>query len=836
MTALLNRISAAFGVLMGRSVASSRPINLKAVLEDLPRYPPFDDGIPVVPSQWLVESQADLIEEIYQAAGETRDDFVQRYLPAIERYADWVHLLPASENSHHHAAGGLFRHGLEVGKLSLQFSRKNMRPYDPNKAAQKQGLDARWRFGCFITGLCHDLGKPLSDMVVTSESGVEWAPLASSLVRWAQHNGVERYFVRHVPERHDKHRALNPLVFARIASDEAMQYLLEAGDEFLIEVTAALSSTSTAETASNPLYKVVSKADLRSTELDKGKHLTVKGNTLYPMARLIQDTLREYARHPKPGVNKPGSRLWVIDGSAFLVWPTLGKEILQLLDQRGVAGIPRNPDTIADILEDNLITTKFVTDRGETRRYWYIWPEPLESMKCPPLKSICIADARLVFTDPPPSVQGRVLKEEVYRKLREPSKDEHTVDGDAEVSDENSASVDTDDGALPGNLDGLEAGELQEHYRRQRDSGKPNHDPNKPKATSAQAVATQKPPSGGRAFDGVDLNPQQLHREAAEQARATLQREPLPAALQPHPGKPGAGDTNGQPVRRGGLKPSPGTKPDTDEQAAPPSGPRQIVQKSSAAPASPHAVAHPNARQFFTQSPGPGTFLLALADELANGTGPEADERRKQVQINQQRVVLAYPNAFLGLGSAPERVESELNRTTWLDRDPVNPVRARRSDLGFKEAIVLTPEVSRLFLVISGKLVSAHSSAARTAPPPSANAAGSARRVESPSKAKAPNAADMAPIAISVVTEGIRKSDFMMISVEKDYVVLLASDVLARLESQIFLSRAALSEMVTDLGWQFVDQDNQRQIHIPREQVMNPDDEAGGSSDAEQER
>ena len=36
-------------------------------------------------------------------------------MPILIKYAEYIHLLPASESHHHRGAGGLFRHSLEVG-------------------------------------------------------------------------------------------------------------------------------------------------------------------------------------------------------------------------------------------------------------------------------------------------------------------------------------------------------------------------------------------------------------------------------------------------------------------------------------------------------------------------------------------------------------------------------------------------------------------------------------------------------------------------------------------------------------------------------------------------
>ncbi len=89
-------------------------------LADVPRYPPFDTGIPVKSPEQIVASQAELVARIFRTAGVSRDEFAKLYEPIIAALARHHHLLPATATSHHRGAGGLFRMALEIGMHSLQ--------------------------------------------------------------------------------------------------------------------------------------------------------------------------------------------------------------------------------------------------------------------------------------------------------------------------------------------------------------------------------------------------------------------------------------------------------------------------------------------------------------------------------------------------------------------------------------------------------------------------------------------------------------------------------------------------------------------------------------------
>ena len=92
--------------------------------DDIPRYPPFMKGLPAVPPARLLETQQELIERIAGASVLPPEDFRRLFLPIIERFAAFVHLLPASQSHHHRGAGGLFRHSLEVAYWALQAADK----------------------------------------------------------------------------------------------------------------------------------------------------------------------------------------------------------------------------------------------------------------------------------------------------------------------------------------------------------------------------------------------------------------------------------------------------------------------------------------------------------------------------------------------------------------------------------------------------------------------------------------------------------------------------------------------------------------------------------------
>mgnify|MGYP006183994081 CR=1 FL=1 len=64
-----------------------------------------------------------LLENIWRRASLSRAQFNTLYLKPLERYAELVQLLPASENHHHAHLGGLLDHGLEIGARDVEGDR-----------------------------------------------------------------------------------------------------------------------------------------------------------------------------------------------------------------------------------------------------------------------------------------------------------------------------------------------------------------------------------------------------------------------------------------------------------------------------------------------------------------------------------------------------------------------------------------------------------------------------------------------------------------------------------------------------------------------------------------
>jgi len=380
--------------------------------EETPRYPPFMRGLPAKSVDKLLDSQAELIGRLRGAVGITDELYDEIYTPLIRRYAAYVHLLPASEAHHHRGAGGLLRHGLEVALWATQGADRIMFATGEPPARRRE-LEPRWKLGVFIAALLHDIGKPMSDVQVVDETGEhEWGAHGEDLADWLARVNSKRYYLHWRDNRHQRHESLTPLVLPHVIPKATMGYLQTAGPELYKQILFAISSRDfqARDQEHNPIFKLVREADQHSTRKDIGDPLAagMPGALGVPLERYLMDAMRRLTRERTWACNKPGSRLWVMDNSVFVVWPSGAEDIVKMLARDQAPGIPRHPDSLADVLLDRGLAIPF-EEAGSRARLWTIQPEPLrERNPGVVLHAIRLDSNASVFDEFPASVPGEI--------------------------------------------------------------------------------------------------------------------------------------------------------------------------------------------------------------------------------------------------------------------------------------------------------------------------------------------------------------------------------------------------------------------------------------------
>lgn len=391
---MLARFKSFFG---GDKASSSKNPDPEVIFADeMTRYPPFAKGFPVAPVSVLLNGQKDLVSQIRSTLRFNAEEFDHLVLPVIEQYAAFVHLLPASEAHHHRGSGGLFRHGLEVGRYAAQMAEAYQFCVG-DTPQEKRKKEPRWQLAAFFGGLLHDLGKPFYDVNVVDSSGTKiWNPQEESLLVWAESNEIDRYFIRWRDKRKTRHKAFSPFGLGNVMTVQSRTYLNEADPDImaaLIEAVQGMIST-------HELTEIVIKADSASVKQDMKSSKDLPEESAYgvPVETYIFNAIRRMVSTKK--VNEEGAVIWNTDRGVFVCWKQVMPDVNSILDQDRVAGVPRNADTLVDILtERGYIMPYHRTPEARPERYWKIYPEILGGIH---QECVKIDDPGRIFSTEPP--------------------------------------------------------------------------------------------------------------------------------------------------------------------------------------------------------------------------------------------------------------------------------------------------------------------------------------------------------------------------------------------------------------------------------------------------
>jgi len=661
---------------------------------EVPRYPPFMRGLPAIAPEKLLGAQHEILEQVSRSVQVSKDLYEKYYLGALLRFASYAHLLPASQTHHHRGAGGLLRHSMEAALWSMQGGEKVLLGIGKTPA-QRRKIEPRWQLMTFLAGLCHDAGKPATDIIVSNGNRLlSWKPIKENLFDWAQENNVDAYFLDWRPGRAKQHVALSNLISERIIGVDALAWIEEGGTDLIVWLMESLNGN---PGSNNPLYDLVLKSDQSSVERDlKSMGVAMAGYEIgIPVERHLTDIMRRLIKEGIWRINEPGARVWKIDGCTYIVWPAGGEEIARVVADDGIPGFPRTSGGVLDMLvERNLAFTKDAEKPGDDI-YWKIAPQVLAE-KIPDISLLCIklGDDALISSIPLESVPGKVLnsdsedldEEDVSPKIQEQSsiqaaqsKEDVGVEQTSQGKDHGAAAsiIVTNNGAasqVSKSAEGVtspskatfvvddETGEIK-----------------KIKVIDADGAAIS-----------VDvLKPQRVGKGKNELSRPTLIRSKTSDATGIQD------DADADPCRaiKDGSSVLDGVKDGFPENAS-----DNLTQKKRGKKGGPDTSAPPT----MTFDGAVGAMFMALAEDIKTG----AKSWGKDAILDEESMVrLNWPSAFAGYGLTQKLILDECKQNDWLWADPYAPM-VRLIDATFDgregKALRLNQEASYAFIYHAG--------------------------------------------------------------------------------------------------------------------------------------
>lgn len=344
-------------------------------------YASSDPGFPALPVDDLLRQQAALLARIKLCHGSDREDFEATVVSLIKRYADLVHLLPATADNYFSKPGGLLHLGMEVGFFALQGTDAHIFSGRSTISARRH-LEPRWRLATFIAGLCCEAHRVLSHMLVADPAGEVWSAYLHPLATWLQDQEAERYFLRWRAQAIET-RGLGLFALVHVVPPSVMHYLSQDNTVIVPHLTASVSGMS--------LYRdhnVLDDLVRRSLALVIDRNLIANADRYgipqygSHLERYLVDALRHLASEDSGWIpNRERSRVWFGDDGLFLVWPAASEDVQKLLDTEQLPGIPKAPATMMEVL----LSAEVFEAKASDHPTWVIQPPgakgPIEAAK-----------------------------------------------------------------------------------------------------------------------------------------------------------------------------------------------------------------------------------------------------------------------------------------------------------------------------------------------------------------------------------------------------------------------------------------------------------------------
>lgn len=342
---------------------------LEATTENIPSA---DPGIHAASIETLLQTHHDLLSRLKLCYGSDKAVFERDLLAPIHRLAEFVNALPATADNYFCDRGGLLRLALEVAFFALQGTDGHI---VASKAtiSERRVLEPRWRLATFYAGLCSELHRTLSQLVVTDEKGAEWPSYLGGLSPWLASRGSKRFFVRWLANAQES-RGLGVFALPHVLLPETAQHLSVGNRLVMPQLLASIAGTPCVREQSL-LVELVR----RSTALVINRDLISNANRYgrpilgAHIERYLIDAMRRLVLdHPAWSPNQERSRVWHARDGLFVVWPNAALEIRKLLEADELPGIPQDPQTILEIL----LRAGVALPHPSGASVWTIAPQP----------------------------------------------------------------------------------------------------------------------------------------------------------------------------------------------------------------------------------------------------------------------------------------------------------------------------------------------------------------------------------------------------------------------------------------------------------------------------
>jgi len=288
-----------------------------------------------------VEHRRQLLDRIWQYTALSHVQFTQLYLNPIQRYAEQVQQLPASETHHHAYLGGMLDHGLELVACSLKLRQSYLLPTGAAPEDQAAQTDA-WSAGIAYGALLHDIGKIAVDLLVERQDGRVWHPWQGSL--------DQPYRFRYIKGRdYHLHGAAAGLLYTQILDRPILDWL----SGFPPLWASLLYVLAGQYERAGVLGELVMQADRVSTAQNIGGNPSKALQApIHSLQHHLIGGLRHLVQHELK-LNQPGAAGWLTQDALWLVSKTVTDKLRAYLLSQSIEGIPSSNIAVFDELQSH---------------------------------------------------------------------------------------------------------------------------------------------------------------------------------------------------------------------------------------------------------------------------------------------------------------------------------------------------------------------------------------------------------------------------------------------------------------------------------------------------
>ncbi len=299
-----------------------------------------------------------LVTRIQENLGLSPEQYKSMLKPAIDAFALYVQMLPASESHHHANPGGLLQHLLESASNASKLTQSYKLPKGA-ATEQQHKYKTHWAVGITLCALLHDVGKPIANQGITLHSQTSvlrpWDGLSGAMTQYAK---ATHYAVVFEYAPYDTHTRLPVILLQSLVNEKTRQWLEQAPGL----LPAMMTYLDGKATDTDAIKEIVTLADQHSTKenLAAGPKSRFASARAVPAIERMLGGLRGAIADEELALNRAGAAGFVdTDGEhVYFVAGVVVDAARKWLDANetrntGAAGLPKDNSRWFDTFQEH---------------------------------------------------------------------------------------------------------------------------------------------------------------------------------------------------------------------------------------------------------------------------------------------------------------------------------------------------------------------------------------------------------------------------------------------------------------------------------------------------